>query len=269
MWLPVAMLLVGLVVGLVFGGRWRAVRTTRVRKWPVGALGLAFMVLPWIGDPSRTTGLVAIGWALLIAFAIFNWRMTGMSIVAIGLACNLVVLLANQAMPVRAESVVRAGIADESLRRDRRSRPRTTPGRARRSARATHCDRAVERARDGRDLRRPHRALRPARRGLPSREADCAPALGRSRAGSGTRRGSSTPRARCRLGRPRSRRPKGSTTGCSTSARRFAPRKHRRCSRASRPTTTTRACAASSKCVTRGNPFPAATRQKRCPSSPS
>ena len=49
-----------------------------------------------------------------IAFAIFNWRMTGMSIVAIGLACNLVVLLANQAMPVRAESVVRAGIADES-----------------------------------------------------------------------------------------------------------------------------------------------------------
>ena len=114
MWLPVAMLFVGLVVGLVFGGRWRAVRTTRVRKWPVGALGLAFLVLPWLGDLSRTTGLVAIGWALLIAFAIFNWRMTGMSIVAIGLACNLAVLLANQAMPVRAESVVRAGIADES-----------------------------------------------------------------------------------------------------------------------------------------------------------
>jgi hypothetical protein len=114
MWLPVAMLFVGLVVGLVFGGRWRAVRTTRVRKWPVGALGLAFVVLPWIGDPSRTTGLIAIGWALLIAFAIFNWRMTGMSIVAIGLACNLVALLANQAMPVRADSVVRAGIADEA-----------------------------------------------------------------------------------------------------------------------------------------------------------
>ena len=114
MWLPVAMLFVGLVVGLVFGGRWRAVRTTRVRKWPVGALGLAFLVVPWIGDLSRATGLVAIGWALLIAFAIFNWRMTGMSIVAIGLACNLAVLLANQAMPVRAESVVRAGIADES-----------------------------------------------------------------------------------------------------------------------------------------------------------
>ena len=114
MWLPVAMLLLGLVVGLVFGGRWRALRTTRVRKWPLGALGLAFAVLPWIGDPSRTTALVAIGWALLIAFAIFNWRLTGMSIVAIGLACNLAVLLANQAMPVRAESVVRAGIADEA-----------------------------------------------------------------------------------------------------------------------------------------------------------
>ena len=114
MWLPVAMLLGGLLVGLVAGGRWRAVRTTRVRKWPLGGLGLAFTVLPWIGDPGRTTALVAIGWALLIAFAILNLGLTGMSIVAIGLACNLTALLANQAMPVRAESAVHAGIADES-----------------------------------------------------------------------------------------------------------------------------------------------------------
>ena len=85
MWLPVAILAGGLLVGLVAGGHWRAVRTTQVRRWPVGALGLACTVLPWIGDQSWTTGVVAIGWALLIAFAIFNLHLTGMVIVAIGL----------------------------------------------------------------------------------------------------------------------------------------------------------------------------------------
>jgi hypothetical protein len=60
MWLPVAMLSVGLVVGLVFGGRWRAVNGAGAQV-ACRALGLAFLVLPWIGDPSRTTGLVAIG----------------------------------------------------------------------------------------------------------------------------------------------------------------------------------------------------------------
>jgi hypothetical protein len=114
MWLPVAMLVLGLLVGLVAGGSWRAVRAARVRMWPIGVLGVAFTVLPWIGDSHLTTALVAIGWALLIAFALFNLHLTGISIVAIGLACNLAALLVNQAMPVRAESVVRAGIADES-----------------------------------------------------------------------------------------------------------------------------------------------------------
>ncbi len=114
MWLPVAMLVGGLVVGLVAGGRWRAVRATRLRKWPIGALGLAFVILPWIGDSDRTTALVAIGWALLIAFALLNLHLTGMAIVAIGLGCNLLALLANGGMPVRADAVVHAGIADEA-----------------------------------------------------------------------------------------------------------------------------------------------------------
>ncbi len=114
MWLPVAMLVGGLLVGLVAGGHWRAVRATRLRKWPIGALGLTFTVLPWIGDQDRTTALVAIGWALLIAFALLNLHLTGAAIIAIGLACNLAALLANGAMPVRADAAVQAGIADES-----------------------------------------------------------------------------------------------------------------------------------------------------------
>jgi hypothetical protein len=114
MWLPVAMLVGGLVVGLVAGGHLRAVRAMQLRKWPVGALGLAFAVLPWIGESDRTTGLIAIGWVLLIAFALFNIHLTGMAIVAIGLACNLAVLLVNGSMPVREDAVVQAGIAEQS-----------------------------------------------------------------------------------------------------------------------------------------------------------
>jgi hypothetical protein len=112
MWLPVAMLVGGLAVGLVAGGRWRAVRATRLRMWPIGVLGLAFSILPWLGDQSSTTALVGIGWGLLIAFALMNLHLTGMAIVAIGLGCNLTALVANSAMPVRESAAIDAGLAE-------------------------------------------------------------------------------------------------------------------------------------------------------------
>ena len=112
MWLPVAMLVGGVIVGLVAGGRWRAVRTTRVRTWPLGILGLACSILPWIVSLERSTAIIAVGWMLLIAFALRNWRMTGMVIVAIGLTCNLAALVANKAIPVRESAATKAGLTD-------------------------------------------------------------------------------------------------------------------------------------------------------------
>ena len=52
-------------------------------------------ILPWIGDESWTTGIIALGWGLLIAFALMNIHLTGMAIVAVGLSCNLLALVAN------------------------------------------------------------------------------------------------------------------------------------------------------------------------------
>jgi hypothetical protein len=115
MWLPFAFLAGGLLVGLVAGGHWRAVRTTQVRRWPVGALGLACAVLPWFADGDWTTGVVAIGWTLVIAFAIFNLHLTGVVIVAIGLSCNLLVLVANQGIPVRVDAIIDIGIDEVSV----------------------------------------------------------------------------------------------------------------------------------------------------------
>ena len=112
MWLPVAMLVGGLLVGLVAGGHWRAMRSTRVRIWPIGVLGLACSILPWIGSSDKTTGFIALGWVLLIAFALRNWRMTGMVIVAIGLTCNLAALAVNKGMPVRASAAEKVGLTD-------------------------------------------------------------------------------------------------------------------------------------------------------------
>jgi len=114
MWLAVAMLVGGLAVGLVAGGRWRAVRSTRLRVWPIGVLGLALSILPWIGDQSSTTALIGIGWALLLAFALCNTRLTGMVIIAIGLACNLAALVVNKGMPVRESAAIDAGLADSA-----------------------------------------------------------------------------------------------------------------------------------------------------------
>jgi len=111
MWLPVALLVGGILVGLVAGGRWSAVRGSGVRVWPIGVLGLACSILPWIGDQSWTTGLIALGWGLLIAFALMNIHLTGMAIVAVGLGCNLVALVANKAMPVRESAAIDAGLA--------------------------------------------------------------------------------------------------------------------------------------------------------------
>jgi Family of unknown function (DUF5317) len=115
MWLPFAFLAGGLLVGLVAGGHWRAVRTTQVRRWPLGALGLACTVLPWLSDQGWTTAIVALGWALLIAFAIFNLHLTGMVIIAIGISCNLLVLLVNQAMPVRVDAVIAVGVDEAAV----------------------------------------------------------------------------------------------------------------------------------------------------------
>jgi hypothetical protein len=115
MWLPFAVLVAGVLVGLLAGGRWRAVRTTQLRYWPIGVLGIACTVLPWMFDPGWTTGLVALGGALLVAFASCNLHLTGMVIVAIGLSCNLLVLIANQAIPVRADAIVAAGVDEDAV----------------------------------------------------------------------------------------------------------------------------------------------------------
>ena len=114
MWLPVAALMVGVALGLLSGGTLSTLRSTPVRAWPLAGVALAFAVLPWIGDHNQTTTLVIIGYGLLIVFALRNLHLVGMAIIAVGLSTNLLVMLANQAMPVSGKAAVSAGIATDA-----------------------------------------------------------------------------------------------------------------------------------------------------------
>jgi hypothetical protein len=180
----------GILVGLVAGGRWRAVRGSGVRVWPIGVLGLACSILPWIGDQSWTTGLIAVGWGLLIAFALMNIHLTGMAIVAVGLSCNLVALVANKAMPVRESAAIDAGLATSETVATTELGPGrrlAEPGDRVEVLIAIIDPRSTWSSRSG-----PHRPGRAGRRGLPAREAKGAP-LGCTRSGLGPCRAEEAP----------------------------------------------------------------------------
>ena len=51
----------------------------------------------------------------MIAFAIFNLHLTGVVIVAIGLSCNLLVLLVNDGVPVRIDAIVDVGVDEAAV----------------------------------------------------------------------------------------------------------------------------------------------------------
>lgn len=61
--------------------------------------------VPWGG------AVFGVSFALLAAFAIVNRHIVGMGVLAVGLVCNMVVVMVNGAMPVRASAVVAADIA--------------------------------------------------------------------------------------------------------------------------------------------------------------
>lgn len=105
----------GLVLGLVLGGRPSNIALATLR-WPAALV--AGLVLQWgpelLGSSEGAAfTLIAASYACLVAFALANLRLVGMPIVLLGLAMNAVVIGLNGGMPVRADAVVAAGLADD------------------------------------------------------------------------------------------------------------------------------------------------------------
>jgi hypothetical protein len=104
-------ILVGLFIGLLRHGRLRNLSLVRVRWWPALALGVVVPAAVDRLDPPAAVPLVAFGLVALLVFALRNTHLVGMSIVAVGVLANLVPLLVNDGMPVRADALVSAGLA--------------------------------------------------------------------------------------------------------------------------------------------------------------
>jgi len=112
----VSVIALAVVLGYVFGGRLRRLERLPLRWWglAVGGLGLQFLPLPEGGtgtDLLVRTGVLALSYAFLLAFAVANVRLPGMPLIMLGLACNGLVIVANGGMPVSREALGDSGQA--------------------------------------------------------------------------------------------------------------------------------------------------------------
>ena len=76
-------ILIGLYVGLLRGGLVRNIGSARIQWWGMLVVGVAIPVLVNRTDPARGVALVVLSLIALIAFAIRNRALTGMSIVVV------------------------------------------------------------------------------------------------------------------------------------------------------------------------------------------
>ncbi|MGI8684211.1 MAG: DUF5317 family protein [Acidimicrobiales bacterium] len=98
-------------IGRAAAARPRSMAVRPLRMWPLLGAGLALQVLVGRVDGAEFASLVA-SYALLLAFAVANVATVGMWMVATGVAMNLAAIALNAGMPVRAEALVAAGLAD-------------------------------------------------------------------------------------------------------------------------------------------------------------
>jgi hypothetical protein len=112
MWFTAITVAVGALLGLALGGRPRHLPEHTFHLWPLLLAGLALQVLVEGGlHGAIGVTLVVLSYLFLLAFAALNMRLTGMGVVMVGMAMNLVPLALNAGMPVRARALVSADIA--------------------------------------------------------------------------------------------------------------------------------------------------------------
>jgi len=111
-------IVLGLVIGLLAGGRLERLGQVRITWAPLAVAGLAVQfalfsppVVDWIGDLGVTGPIVYVGsTALVLAALLRNLRQPGLALLALGAALNAVVILANGGyMPVSPDALAAIG----------------------------------------------------------------------------------------------------------------------------------------------------------------
>ena len=115
--LLLAVVVLSVCLGYLFGGRLHRLEALRPRWWGLVILGLAIQFIPLPEGVAGTdlairTGVLALSYTLLIAFGLLNVRMPGMFLVVIGLACNMAVIVVNGGMPASAQALIDSGQED-------------------------------------------------------------------------------------------------------------------------------------------------------------
>ena len=109
--LSIVAILFGLFVGLAGGGRLSNLALLHVRwRWLLLAGGVIPLAVDAL-DLGLAAPLVTVALVALLAFALANLHLVGMTVVAIGVLANVVPIVLNDGMPVRASALVDAGLA--------------------------------------------------------------------------------------------------------------------------------------------------------------
>ena len=110
-------IVVGVLIGLVRGGRFGNLGEAAFRLWPLLVLGVVVQgAAAFTGEGA--VPVILLSYALLIAFCAANLTHAGMGVVLVGIVLNLVVIAVNGGMPVRQDAIVAAGIASHEEVRD-------------------------------------------------------------------------------------------------------------------------------------------------------
>ena len=100
-------MLAALLIPLVTLGSYKRLINTEIHwGWLLGLglaiqLGLEYYTMPRRYWPTLGFGLLVASYVLILAFCARNLLLRGMSIVLIGVACNALVIVLNQGMPVK------------------------------------------------------------------------------------------------------------------------------------------------------------------------
>ena len=99
---------IGLILGLLLGGRPRYIGDHRFRLWPLVVVGLGLQVI------DAGFALLVVSYLCLVVFAVANLRLVGMGLIALGLLANALVIVVDHGMPVRRTAMVAANVTSEA-----------------------------------------------------------------------------------------------------------------------------------------------------------
>ncbi len=108
--------LIGIVVGFARGGSLSTLGRAELRGVPFVFAGVALQVASTVSERYEVDWLplafVLVSFACVSAFAALNWRLSGMTLVALGALANFIVIAANGGMPVSLAAARSAGLGN-------------------------------------------------------------------------------------------------------------------------------------------------------------